>query len=121
MLLNLKQLWFKRRIYIYFFKILIPTGGSPLLVGEYENHYYDEIGKNDTHYVTITYNIHQDSYTWSNRAGEEWTLYPTENFNVLKVGEDCPAFKDGYEVTEFCRTGVFGPGMEFFAKSGKFK
>ncbi|XP_066934240.1 uncharacterized protein [Clytia hemisphaerica] len=91
--------------------------GSPLLVGEYQNHFYDQIGKNDTHYVTITYNIHDDSYTWTNRAGEEWTLYPTENFNVLKVGEDCPAFKKGYEVTEFCRTGIFGPGMEFFAKS----
>lgn len=89
-----------------------------MLVGDFENHDYDEQGKNDWHYVSISYNHFEDNYTWSNRAGVSWTLYPTERSHVLRVGEDCPYFKDGYEISEVNQMGVYGPGMEFYSKSG---
>jgi len=91
--------------------------GNPVLVGNFENHDYDAEGKNDWHYVSISYNHFEDNYTWSNKAAVSWTLYPTERPHVLKVGEDCPYFKDGYEILEVNQMGVYGPGMEFYSKS----
>ena len=52
--------------------------------------------KNDWHYVDISYDSTTDEYTWGNRAGVEWTLYPTDDYLTLRVGEDCPYFKKGH-------------------------
>ena len=83
------------------------------MTGTFENHLYDDGGKNNFHSETITYNDANETYTWANRAGTQWTLYTTNTFNKLKVGPDCPNYRISYEVAT---AGVYGPGNELFIR-----
>jgi len=55
--------------------------------GTYENHQYDNGGKNDWHYVQISIVLNQENkLRWANRAGPAWTLIYRENKpDLLKV------------------------------------
>ena len=99
-----------------FFSII---GGYPIIVGQFENHLYDNGGKNSSHYATITYNNVSETYTWKNEAGANWTLYPTAKLNELKVGPDCPHYRDGHTVAKFTTYGVYGPGNELYTRKCK--
>eukprot|EP00111_Clytia_hemisphaerica_P016629 TCONS_00049309-protein len=90
--------------------------GNPLLCGDFENHKYDLKGKNDWHYVHIDYDESTQKYTWSNRAGVKWSMYQTNVFNKLRVGEDCPYLKNGYTEAIFTDNGIYGPHKEFYDK-----
>jgi len=90
------------------------------ILGKYECHEYDEEGKNDWHYVTIS-QVNNSTLKWSNRAGVSWTLYLTEDKTKLDVGRDSPYFKDGHrEVTVVWERGqilgLMGPGNELYRK-----
>ena len=89
------------------------------MIGQFENYLYDNGGKNNSHYVTITYNNATETYTWKNQAGENWTLYPTAKLNELKVGPDCPYYSDGYIVAKLTTDGVYGPGNELYTRTCK--
>jgi hypothetical protein len=88
------------------------------IAGSYECHLYDETEhKNDWHRVTIT--CEQGThFMWRNVAGVAWSLHPTADVHVYRVGEDCPYFKDGYNemnitITEGgCVGQVLGPHLE---------
>jgi hypothetical protein len=73
---------------------LLNCGERHELEGSYENHRYDDGGKNNWHYVTITQTAH-DEFTWTNRAGRSWTLRGTDNPDVYDVGSDCPYYHSG--------------------------
>jgi len=90
--------------------------GNPLLCGDFENHQYDLKDKNDWHYVHIDYDESTQKYTWSNRAGVKWSMYQTNVFNKLRVGEDCPYFENGYTEAIFNENGIYGPHKEFYDK-----
>lgn len=69
----------------------------PSIVGEYENHLYDQGGKNNWHYVTISRDsTDRNILRWTNRAGVSWTLVPTESKEILAVGQDCPYYAKGH-------------------------
>merc|ERR1712051_692957 len=55
-----------------------------------------EGNKNDWHYVNISWDSATEEFTWSNRAGVQWTLRETDYPNVLEVGEDCPYYTSGH-------------------------
>ena len=60
-------------------------------------------------------------YKWTNRAGVTWTLYQEESGdNMLRVGEDCPYFDDGYTTATFNKTGIVGPWGKFYSKFGRY-
>ncbi|XP_066925289.1 uncharacterized protein [Clytia hemisphaerica] len=90
--------------------------GNPLLCGDFENHKYDVKGKNDWHYVHIDYDESTQKYTWSNRAGVKWSMYQTNVFNKLRVGEDSTYYEGGYKEATFNDKGIVGPFGEFYDK-----
>jgi len=92
---------------------IVEDKGPNIKVGSYENHEYDNGGKNDWHYVTITKGK-DGSYKWINNAGKSWSLYVTNKKDTLTVGEDCPYHKNGYTEAVFNADGVFGPWNEFY-------
>ena len=53
--------------------------------------------------MRITWNPATDTFTWGNRAGVKWSLTPIPkgeddwDTTRLKVGAECPYFKDGHE------------------------
>ena len=100
--------------YIFFL-----VDGNALLVGDFENHKYDNGGKNMWHYISISYDETTNSYKWTNNAGVSWTLYPSQNFDTLKVGTDCPYYTKGYKTAKFNQMGIYGPSNEFYTKTGK--
>ncbi len=88
------------------------------LIGTYENHQYDDGGKNDWHFVTLTH-AGGTNLTWTNRAGATWTLTLTDDRTKLAVGRDCPYYNDGHTIctVEFTSDGntvtaLLGPGNE---------
>ena len=87
-----------------------------MLVGQYESHKYDGTPhKNNWHYVKITHNLATNTYTWKNRAGVSWTLYPKSS-SELRVGTDCPYYKNGHKVARFTSVGVYGPWGELYKR-----
>ena len=91
-------------------------GVNPWVIGTYENHLYDKGGKNNWHFVTITYNQTASTYTWRNRANVQWTLYPTENENLLTVGKDCPYYKNGHTSAKIDIKGIYGPWNKLYTR-----
>ena len=94
---------------------------TKVIVGNYECHLYDNGGKNDWHYVTIS-QINGSTLKWANRAGVSWTLTETSDKTKLDVGKDCPYFKDGYQQATVVWvsshvTGILGPSDELYEKS----
>lgn len=77
-------------------------------------------GKNTRPFVSITYNEVTNSYTWKNKAGVTWTLFPSKDSDTLKVGKDCPYYANGYKTAKFNQMGIYGPGNEFYIKTGRF-
>ena len=89
-----------------------------MFVGQYENHKHDgTVHKNNWHYVTITHSVTRHTYTWKNRAGVSWTLYPKSS-SELRVGTDCPYYKNGHKVARFTSVGVYGPWGELYERTG---
>jgi hypothetical protein len=72
-----------------------PTVDDAIL-GQYECHLYDQGGKNDWHYVTVS-KANETTLNWANRAGVSWTLTITSDKTKLNVGQECPYynFDDG--------------------------
>ena len=101
---------------IYFTHI---SESKPWFVGTFENHLYDNGGKNNWHYVTITYDQANDKYIWRNRAGRSWSLYATEKENELRVGTDCPYYKSGYTIAKVNYKGIYGVGNELYSREWK--
>ena len=91
-----------------------------MLIGDFENHKYDDNGgKNNWHYVSIKFNKYANTYTWTNKAGRSWTLYPQKDkFSTLRVGTDCPYYSKGYTEAEYNEMGIYGYGREFYTKTG---
>ena len=85
---------------------MIILGGNPSsIVGMYERN----PPLNDWHYVTITYNPENTTYTWENKANKRWPMYPTNKTDELRVGEDCPYYESGYTIARVTDEGIFGP------------
>ena len=73
--------------------------------GCYENKLYTGNAKSDSHIVKITWDENAEKFTWKNKAGVEWSLYPVKtieehdqwsveehdqwNTTMLEVGVDC--------------------------------
>ena len=91
--------------------------GNALVIGAFENHKYDNGGKTDSHYVTITYNSATNTYKWENKADQSWTLYSTSIYNVLRVGTNAN-YDFGQTTVQFNQMGIYGPGNEFYTKTG---
>merc|ERR1719187_2917408 len=91
-----------------------PISGPIPQLGEYE---LATGAFNDWHYVTISLDEEGGRWKWTNRAGVSWSLYLAGN-NVLRVGDDCPYFNNGYTTAAFNETGIVGPWGEFYAKLG---
>ena len=85
--------------------------------GFYENTHYEDGGKNEYHYVTVSM-IKGKKYVWRNAAGVTWALYKHNNTG-LRVGRNCPYYKNGYTFAKFTKNGVYGPGNEFYKKESK--
>lgn len=94
------------------------------LVGVYECQKYDKQGKNKWHYVTIKISP-KGNLIWSNRAGVEWLIIPTNESRVFRTGVDYP-YKDRRDIFSFrvnklgVVEGVYGPGKEFYKRKGRF-
>ena len=99
--------------------ICFDSDANPLVTGEFENHLYDNGGKNFYHYVNITYDKENSKYIWRNIGGVTWSLYPTGISNQLRVGTDCSYYKNGYTVANFTRMGIYGPGNEIYITTSK--
>ena len=100
-----------------FFSFLAP---NTAFEGNFESHRHDGTSaKNNWHFVTITYNADQGTYTWKNKANRQWTLYPSSVENVLKVGTDCPYYKNGHVTATFTTNGVLGPHGELYTRKCK--
>ncbi len=87
-------------------------------VGFYENHKYDKGGKNGSHFVNIYKTWDGKSFTWRNAEGQQWKLHPNTG-NKLRVDQNCPYYKSGYQYARFNSTGVEGPLNEFYKKEGR--
>lgn len=87
------------------------------MAGLYENHLYDQGGKNNWHYAQISPS-HDGGYVWTNRAGVSWVLAATANPNEYAIGVDCPYYYAGYHMARVERgnngqvTRIFGPYSE---------
>ena len=77
--------------------LLFLSLGIDALVGTYENHQYDNGGKNAWHYVTLTH-LQGKVLQWKNTAGVIWTLSLTEDRTRLAVGTNCPYYNDGHTI-----------------------
>jgi len=91
--------------------------------GLYECYKYKNDGQNGYHFVNV---LKQDNgtYIWKNLC-TEWTLIPTNDGFVFKVGKDCVYYDWGYHEMKFkteqnmvvCG---YGPHNELFQKVRKF-
>ena len=107
----------------------IPEPEEPILLDTRENVTGDYVidgyegNKNDWHYVNISWDDETEEFTWSNRAGVEWTLRETDFPNMLEVGEDCPYYGSGHTTASlvFNEDGsvksIAGPWNEIYLKS----
>ncbi len=98
------------------------------VVGKYECHKYDNGGKNNWHYVTVT-KVDASTLKWTNRAGVSWLLQLTLSKSILDIGPDCPYyhFDNGKMRTSYTQaavvwdgnsvTGLMGPWGELYSKS----
>ena len=100
--------------YLYIFI----SGANPLAIGEFENHKHDGTSiKNNWHYVTITYDPIAETYTWKNKANRKWSLYPTEDESILRVGRDCPYYDEtSYSKAAVTTEGIIGPHNVLYAR-----
>ena len=61
-------------------------------------------------------------YTWKNKAGKSWTLYPSDQVDELTVGTDCDYYAcaqgPGHWIAKFTFAGVYGPGDEMYHRKG---
>lgn len=91
------------------------------LVGRYENHQYDDGGKNDWHYVELV--VEDGRLYWRNRGGVSWTLLAAEDPSRITVGTDCIYYSKGYRsmVVEWTDDGqvrrILGPGNEWYDRA----
>ncbi len=90
---------------------------TPIL-GVYENHLYDNKGKNNWHFVTLS-EIDENRVRWQNRAGVSWTLTKTADRTKLNIGQDCPYFRSGHsQATVIWNgnqvSGILGPWNELY-------
>lgn len=92
--------------------LFIVENFNHLAVGKFERRPVE----NNWHIVTITYHEPNNQYIWENAAGRKWSLYPTENENELRVGEDCPYYSHGYTIAEITNEEVYGVGRELYWK-----
>ena len=77
--------------------------------------YIGKLSENDWHFVEISKKPN-GNYKWKNRANVEWDLIPIADVdNMLRVGKECPYYKNGYTSAVFNETGIFGPWKEFYA------
>lgn len=89
------------------------------LIGQYENHLFDQGGKSDWHYVTLS-DAGGNRLTWSNRAKVAWTLVMTADRRTLTVETDSPYHASGYRTAavEWNDNGTVkrlrGPGDEWY-------
>ena len=90
--------------------------GNDAVIGTFENHKYDNGGKNNWHYVNVTYNEESNTYTWSNRAGRSWTMRSSKKYDELRVDPDCPYYASGYTKAKFTEEGIYGVGNELYTK-----
>ena len=66
----------------------------------------DESGypQNNWHFVEVVPPSNDGrSFTWRNKAGVEWDLYPNYDNNTITsfmVGDNCPYYTDGYTRAE---------------------
>jgi hypothetical protein len=75
---------------------------------------------NDWHFVTLTPT--ETGYKWTNKANVTWTLTLQDDQDLTSdtlrfyVGQDCPYFKQGYDVAELIQkddeTIILGPWNE---------
>ena len=103
----------------------VPKSNTPSAAdeyaGKYENHQYDNGGKNDWHFVTIT-KMNDRSLRWANRAGVSWNLTLTSNPNVLNVDSNAPYYKQGFHTVKVQRDasgriiGLYGPSNELYQR-----
>jgi|688.fasta_scaffold170074_1 hypothetical protein len=104
-----------------------PTVDDAIL-GQYECHLYDQGGKNDWHYVTVS-KANETTLNWANRAGVSWTLTITSDKTKLNVGQECPYynFDDGQSKIQYRQatvvwtgsqvSGIIGPENQLYDKS----
>lgn len=107
--------------------IAAPSADSSSIVGTYQCHKYDNGGKNDWHYVTVS-KVDDKTYKWTNKANVSWTLTATADKNTFDVGKECPYFNfnDGKQQTQYTKatvvrdgdkvTGIMGPWNELYGK-----
>ena len=93
------------------------SGANPLIVGEYENLFYDESNRNNWHYVTITYDSSISVYLWKNRANVKWKLYPTDKEDEFRVEESNPFHNSGWTIARVTNAGIYGPYNELFTRT----
>lgn len=114
--------------YTNFHEAVTPPTVDDAILGNYECHLYDQGGKNDWHYVTIS-KTNDTTLNWANRAGVSWKLTATSDKTKLNVGQECPYydFNDGTSQTQYRQatvvwtgsqvSGIIGPWNELYDKS----
>jgi len=89
--------------------------GNFIREGSYE--FLDGKEKSDEDFVEIK--KIGENFKWTNKAGETWTLYPTAEVNVLRVGEDSPYYTSAnHRTAVFNAAGVSGPFGSMFVFKG---
>ena len=90
------------------------------LIGDYECHLYDQKGKNDWHYVTIS-KVNESTLMWTNRAGVSWPLTLTPDKTTLLVGpEGSNGGRHPHATVVWAGdqvSGLLGPDDELYEKS----
>jgi len=101
-----------------------PTDLERGYVGEYENHHYDNGGKNSWHYVTLS-RVDASTLLWSNAAGVSWTITATDDSSLFLIGPDSPYWDTPYDQdmnVVFDSNGavlyVTGPCGEYYDRQG---
>ena len=95
--------------------------------GCYENKLYTGNANNDYHNVKITWDENAEKFTWKNKAGVKWSLYPVKiveehgqwSTAKLEVGADCGY--TGYKEAKLEYEGntiniIHGPGNEPYTR-----
>ena len=99
--------------------ICFDSNVNPLVTREFENHLYDHGGKNFYHYVNITYDKDNSKYIWRNIGGVTWYIYTIGISNQLRVGAECPYYRNGYTVANSTQMGIYGPGNAIYITTTK--